>query len=62
MIDYVPKYDEELKLWSCEERQEIFNEKLSAGELAFFVMRNKNPSEIVQISDSDGTGWLAAPL
>ncbi|XP_065372071.1 uncharacterized protein LOC135963970 [Calliphora vicina] len=55
MYDYLCQYDKVQKLWTSAKRHEFYNENVSAGELAFFVMRNKNPSEIMQISDSEGT-------
>ncbi|KNC22021.1 hypothetical protein FF38_14204 [Lucilia cuprina] len=55
MYDYLCQYDKDQKLWTSAKRHEFYNENVSAGELAYFVMRNTNPSEVMQISDSDGT-------
>ncbi|XP_037809810.1 probable 4-coumarate--CoA ligase 1 [Lucilia sericata] len=55
MYDYLCKYDKDQKLWTSAKRHEFYNENVSAGELAFHNMRNINPSEVMQISDSEGT-------
>lgn len=55
MYDLACQYDKDQKLWTSAKRQELFNDNISAGEIAFFMMSNKNPSEIMQISDSEGT-------
>ncbi|KAI8129278.1 hypothetical protein FF38_14206 [Lucilia cuprina] len=55
MLDYLCNYDKEEKLWTSAKRHGYYNENVSAGELAFNHMRNTNPSEIMQISDSEGT-------
>lgn len=55
MLDYPCTYDEEQKIWRSVDREEMFNENISVGQVAHFMMRNKNPDDIMQISDSDGT-------
>ncbi|XP_065354716.1 uncharacterized protein LOC135949173 [Calliphora vicina] len=55
MFDYPCTYDDQQKLWRSVERQEMFNENISAGQAALFMMRNKNPQDVMQVSDSEGT-------
>ncbi|XP_037809813.1 4-coumarate--CoA ligase 1-like [Lucilia sericata] len=55
MHDYLCNYDKEKKLWTSAKRHGYYNENVSAGQLAFNRMRNTNPSEVMQISDSEGT-------
>lgn len=62
MCDYPCTYDDQQKLWRSVDRQEMFNENISAGQVALFMMRNKNPQDVMQISDSEGTTALAAAI
>lgn len=54
MLDYPCYYDEKEKLWYSVERPEMFNENISVGQVAHFMMRNRDPENIMQISDSEG--------
>ncbi|XP_037812606.1 luciferin 4-monooxygenase-like isoform X1 [Lucilia sericata] len=53
MFDFTVKYDEAEKIWHGAKRNQMFNENVSVGEIALFMMRSKNPQEICQISDSE---------
>lgn len=47
-------YDEEKKLWQGPTKKPLFNPDISIGEVALYMLRSKNPEDIMQISDSEG--------
>lgn len=55
MLDFTITYDETEKIWYDPAKNQMFNENVSVGEIALFMMRSKNPQEICQISDSENT-------
>lgn len=55
MFDFTITYDKTEKIWHGAAKNQIFNENLSVGEIALFMMRSKNPQDICQISDSENT-------
>lgn len=55
MLDFTITYDETEKIWYGPAKNQMFNENVSVGEIALFMMRSKNPQEICQISDSENT-------
>lgn len=48
-------YDEKEKLWHGPKKKPLFNPDISIGEAALYMMRSKNPEDIMQISDSEGS-------
>lgn len=55
MFDFTVTYDETEKVWHGATNNQMFNENVSVGEIALFMMRSKNPQEICQVSDSENT-------
>ncbi|KAM7361898.1 uncharacterized protein ACRADG_012762 [Cochliomyia hominivorax] len=55
MRQFVTTYDEKEKLWKGPERKSLFNDNISVGAVALYMMRSKNSEDIMQISDSEGT-------
>ncbi|XP_037941983.1 4-coumarate--CoA ligase 1-like [Teleopsis dalmanni] len=54
-MELVTVYDKLEKIWSGSGSGRIFDSNKSIGEIAFYMMRSKSPTEICQISDSEDT-------
>ncbi|XP_065372072.1 uncharacterized protein LOC135963971 [Calliphora vicina] len=55
MLELKTTYDAEEKLWRGPQKKRLFNDEMSVGEVALYIMRGKNPEDVMQISDTEGT-------